>query len=138
MSNIPLRQWIENFNNGVYDSPDKGVQIDAGWYDWFCRDSSLRGKTYALASKVKRLAKSPKVNIDTMYVWFKNNCPCDGTLYDEFRFADIYSDKVIYTIVPRHGQKNKKGQAEVWGRENDSDGPLVVGNWKAVLAFFGV
>jgi len=42
---------------------------------------------------------------------------------------------VIYTIVPRSGHT---GKAEVWGRENNFDGPLVQGKWKDVKTFFGV
>jgi hypothetical protein len=138
MSNISLAQWIKNFDNGVYDSRNVRVQIDAGWYDWFCRDSSLRGKTYALAPKVKRIAKSPKVNVDTMYVFFKNNCPLCGSLYDDFRICDMESGDVVFTIVPRSGHEATKGEAEVWGRENDFETPLFLGDWKQVKEWFGV
>lgn len=33
---IPLRKWIENFNNGLYDEDSKEVQWSAGWADYFC------------------------------------------------------------------------------------------------------
>ena len=84
-SNIPLRNWIENFDNGVYASPDTDTQCEAGWHDWFCKASALRNKTYSLAPKVKRIANSAKINQNTMYVFFKNNCPLHGSLYDDFR-----------------------------------------------------
>ena len=138
MSNCTVRQWIENFNAGKYDSSDSQTQIDTGWYDWFCKDKSLRNKTYSLASKVKRIAKSPKVNIDTMYVFFKNNCPMDGTLYDDFRICDLETGDVIFTVVPKSGHTSKKGATEIWGRENDFDGPLYEGDWKGALKWFGV
>jgi len=134
----PLRQWIENHNDGCYNSRDREVQVLAGWYDWFCRDTSLLGKTNALAPKVKRLAKSPKINQDTMYVWFKNNCPMNGILYDDIRFADLKTHETVYTIVPRCGHANRRGQSEVWGKENGFQKPLVCGTWKDVLAFFGI
>lgn len=134
----PLRQWLENFDSGCYASKDVDIQVKAGFYDWFCRNTALQGKTKALDPKVKRLAKSSKINQDTMYVWFKNNCPMVGRLYDDFRFADIETGNVIYTVIPHSGHNSKYGMAEVWGRENDFVAPLVSGTWKDVLAFFGV
>ena len=114
MEEISIRQWIENYNSGKYDSQDVKVQGEAGWYDWFCKNESLCGKTKRLASKVKQLAKSSKVDVDNWYVWFKNNCPVFGSLYDDIRFADIKTGDVIYTIafVKKYGQT-----VELWGKK---------------------
>lgn len=138
MNIITVREWIKNFDKGLYNEKDRATQINAGWYDWFCKDESLRGKTYSLAPKVKRLAKSSKINQDKMYVWFKNNCPMVGNLYDDFRFADIETGGTIYNIVPKSGNTIFDNRAEIWGKENDFKGPLVIGTWKDVLAFFNV
>ena len=135
---ITLKQWIENFDNGVYDSNDINVQIDAGWYDWFCKDSSLKNKTKSLASKVKRISKSSKIDIDKTYVLFKNNCPCNGSLYDDFRICDIETGKVIYTIIPKSGHNINKGKSELWGRENNCEEDIVEGSWKDILDYFEV
>lgn len=137
-SEVSVREWLENYEAGKYANPDTNTQITAGWYDWFCKDTALAGKTRKLASKVKHIAKSSKINLDTMYVWFKNNCPLYGKLYDDFRFADRETGNVIYTITPSCGHKTTEGQASVWGRENDFNGPLVEGTWEDVLNFFGV
>ena len=93
MAEISIRQWIENYNSGKYDSQDVKVQGEAGWYDWFCRDKSLCGKTKRLAPKVKQLAKSSKVDVNNWYVWFKNNCPCCAPLYDDFRLEPLDEDR---------------------------------------------
>lgn len=138
MNNIPLSLWITNFNSDVYDSRDVETQIEAGWYDWFCKDRSLRNKTYALAPKVKRIAKSSKVNVETMYVFFKNNCPLYGELYDDFRICDLETGDVVFTIVPKSGHNSKKGMTEIWGRENEFKEPLYEGDWKGALKWFGV
>lgn len=133
-----VETWINEFNNGRWNHPSADTQIEAGWYDWFCRNTSLANKTQVLGAKVKRLAKSSKIDTKRMYVWFKNNCPLYGKLYDDFRFSDIETGDVVYTIVPEYQSRNNEKVAEVWGRENDFDEPLYSGDWKGVLAFFGV
>ena len=135
MAKISIRQWIENYNSGKYDFQDVKVQCEAGWYDWFCKNESLCGKTKRLAPKVKQLAKSSKVDVDNWYVWFKNNCPVYGSLYDEIRFADIKTGNVIYTIafVKKYGQT-----VELWGKENDFKHPLVIGDWEDIKEYFGI
>lgn len=138
--NLPLTQWVANFRAGMYAAADLTTQCKAGWFDWFCKDKSLRGKTAALGPKVCRIAKSPKVNVETMYVFFKNNCPLYGSLYDDFRICDLESGDVIFTITPASGHSDEelKGRTEIWGRENDFDGPLYVGDWKGALKWFEV
>jgi hypothetical protein len=135
---ITLKQWIENFDNGVYDSNDINVQIDAGWYDWFCKDSSLKNKTKSLASKVKIISKSSKIDVNKTYVFFKNNCPCAGNKYDDFKICDIETDKVIYTIIPKSGHARNKGKSELWGKENNFEKEIVEGSWKDILNYFEV
>lgn len=139
-NSIPLREWIKRFRNGDFANPDTQTQIEAGWYDWFCNESSLCGKTQTLGPKVCRIAKSPKVNVDTMYVFFKNNCPMRGSLYDDFRICELEDGEVVYTIVPASGHtvNGIKGRTEIWGRENDFDEPLYEGDWKGALKWFGV
>lgn len=133
-----LRQWVENFVNGDYRHNDAKTQCAAGWFDWFCKDGSLVSKTYALAPKVRKVAKSPKIDVDKVYLLFKNNCPLNGTLYDDFRICDLETGDVIFTVVPKCGHTSKKGVTEIWGRENDFDGPLYEGDWKGALKWFGV
>lgn len=134
---LAIRQWIENYDAGKYDSRDTTTQIEAGWCDWFCRDSSLAAKTKKLASKVKQIAKSDKINQDTMYVFFKNNCPMYGSLYDDFRICDIETGNVIYTITPSSGHDSIKGMSSVYHVAGDG---FVVdkATWKDVKEYFGV
>lgn len=74
------------------------VQIDVGWYDWFCKDSSLAGKTKRIGQIIKQVKKGGKVDLENSYVWFKNNCPLEGPLYDDFRFADVKTASTLMTI----------------------------------------
>lgn len=136
MDNIPIVEYLEKFDKGDFNNPSVDTQIDAGWYDWFCRDTSLRNKTIKLTRLLKQIVKSPKINQKTMYVWFKNNCPGHGSLYDDFRIADIDTGETLYCITPASGHKQDKGRASVWGKENNFDGPLVEGTWKDVKKWF--
>ena len=95
---MTVRTFIERFKKGDFESPDAHTQIEAGWYDWFCREKSLLNKTRKMGSIIKQVKDGGKVNLDTMYVWFKNNCPGGGPLYDDFRFADIVTGDVQFTI----------------------------------------
>jgi hypothetical protein len=133
-----IRQFIHNYESGEYNSDDRDTMIEAGWYDWFCEDQELKSRLDEMFPKVKQCAESSKVDMDTMYVFFKNNCPCDGDLYDDFRFCDIRTGDVVYTIVPATGHTRDFGQSEVWGQENGFKGPLAKGNWADIEDFFNV
>ena len=109
--------WIEKFNNGEFSSKDVKVQIKAGWYDWFCKDTSLANKTVKIGNIVKQIKHGGKVNLYDTYVWFKNNCPLKGPLYDDFRIADINTGDVIFTTQIDCCWYDKK--YTVYGRVNN-------------------
>ena len=111
---ISVFEWILAFNEGKYDKEDVKTQIEAGWYDWFCKDSSLVGKTKRLGNIVKGLKKGGRADIETCYVWFKNNCPLNGPLYDDIRIADLETGEVQLTIQVNCCWNNHR--YTVWGR----------------------
>lgn len=130
--------------DGCFEDTGKTAQINAGWFDWFCKDSSLANKTKALAKKLRSIVKSPRFNPDSTYVMFKNNCPVNGTLYDDFRILDA-DRKVLFTVVPRNGHQYEKdrmrkggrsGLAEVWGTENGFEDALIEGTWAEIRRWF--
>ena len=135
---ITVREFMRNYDRGVYDSNDVNTMIEAGWYDWFCRDKNLKKRLDALFPKVKEIVLSQKINPHTMYVFFKNNCPVYGSLYDDFRFCDMKTGDVIYTVIPASGHKANKGQAELWGRENNFKEALVKGTWNDIRKYFDI
>jgi len=114
-----VKTWIEKFNNGDFESKDYATQCEAGWYDWFCKDTSLAGKTKRMGNIVKQVKPGGKINLETMYVWFKNNCPLNGPLYDDFRFADIVTGEVLFTIQIDCCWNEKK--YTVFGKKNNFD-----------------
>ena len=119
---ISIKEWIDKFLSGEFDkkdsfSEDIKTQIQAGWYDWFCKDSSLAAKTKKMGNIVRQIKSGGKVNLDNWYVWFKNNCPLNGPLYDDFRFASLETGDVQFTI-----QINccwNKHRYSVWGRRGE-------------------
>jgi hypothetical protein len=135
MANMNINTFATRFLGGDFYFSDVKTQCEAGWYDWFCRDTSLANKTRSLGKKVLQLMSSDKIDTENQYVFFKNNCPMNGPLYDDFRVCDMETGNVIYTVVPRSGHT---GKAELWGSENDFNEPIVSGTWKDIKTYFGV
>lgn len=104
---MPLRKWVSLFNSGAFDYGDNGK---ATWYDWFCRSSSLPNKTRKIGNILKDI-KNDYV-LDNFYVWFKNNCPMVGPLYDDCRFEnfdttdtdDRLKDYFLFTIDDKRSE----------------------------------
>lgn len=122
MKETSVREWIVRFQNNEFEASDFRTQVNAGWYDWFCKTESLRNKTYKMGKIVKQVKDGGKVDLDKHYVWFKNNCPMVGPLYDDFRFADLETGDVQLTIAI--DDKRSEHKYEVWGRKNNFDGPI--------------
>ena len=116
-----------------------GVGDEELWYDWFCNRRSLANKTKALMAKVRKIVKlnnNKKFKNNECYVFFKNNCPCYGHLYDDFRICNIENGDVVYTVIPKSGCNCDNGNAQLWGAENNFSVPLVDGTWKEVCEYF--
>lgn len=127
MDRLRLFRWIDEFMEGNFDADDVKTQIKAGWYDWFCKDSSLANKTKKMGNIIKQVKRGGKVDVENWYVWFKNNCPLNGPLYDDFRFADLENGEVQMTIQLDCCWNNHR--YSVWGRRHpgadfENDRPL--------------
>ena len=122
---MSLREQMQCIANG------KSIDHCHNFYDWFCRDSSLPLKAKMLWSKVRRFLKVVPIDLDATYVFFKNNCPCEGSLYDDFRICDLATGDVIFTATPKCGHS---GKAELWSAINDFDDAFVeADDWKQLL-----
>jgi len=58
-----------------------------------------------------------------VYVFFKNNCPMSGPLYDSFSICDCKSGDVLYWVT---GKSGHSGQAEIFSREKGFKEPLAI------------
>jgi len=123
MKQANLKQQLEAYANGYFlesdGNSDTGCYL---FYDWFCKDTSLEGKARRLFSNLKTFLKHhPEIDQTKHYVWFKNNCPFNGPLYDDFRISDMETGYVIWNVTPRSGHS---GKAEVYSISNDFKEPL--------------
>jgi len=92
-----------------------------GFYDWFCTDKGLPTRAKRLQSNVRSFLKAmdqkgKPVDLDKHYVFFKNNCPMSGPLYDSFSVCNIEEDNVAFWLTAKSGHN---GKAEIWSRETD-------------------
>lgn len=137
MDNMTMREFQRKFRAGVFDETSVKTQCEAGWYDWFCKDTSLAAKTQKLGKVVCQLHNSAKINVDTMYVFFKNNCPMQGGLYDDFRICDMVTGDVIYNVSNNNPHEEIRTAWTVYGKENDFEKPLFQAkNVKALIYWF--
>jgi len=106
--NRSIRDWQKKYNEGAFAKGDFDTQCNAGWYDWFCKDDSLVRYTEILAKPIVKLENSKRVNLDTMYVFFKNNCPMCGPLYNDFRICDLKEGNVLYCVTHKNPHDREK------------------------------
>lgn len=136
--NMTLRQWQIRYKNGEFNNPGRYTMCKAGWYDWFCNDSSLKNRLDKMAKiiiQIKDKKDGGRVDLDNTYVWFKNNCPLAYPLYDDFRISDIYTGKNLFVVdMPSdYTRKTQKAGYVVYSLENDYRKPIFVCNDLRVL-----
>ena len=124
---MSLTEQLNSFKLGViFDSEGNVGSVGFfNFYDWFCRTSSLENKAKRLFPAVAKFIKHhPEIDTEKVYVFFKNNCPVNGPLYDDFRICDRETGDVLWTVVPKCGHS---GMFEAWSRKNGFKEPVYKG-----------
>ena len=115
-----LREQLEAFEKGIYLDNEGKDSWGYNFYDWFCRDTSLKTKANKLFKATKTFVKKMDVNTENTYVFFKNNCPISFPLYDDFRICDIKTGKVLWCITPSR-IIDGKSICEIWGLDKKGE-----------------
>jgi hypothetical protein len=84
------------------------------FFDWFCSEKALKIKSKLLMTKAEKVMSKLGLDPETHRVFFKNNCPMSGKLYDSFSICtnDEKNDVVIW-CTPSSGHKSTEGQAQL-------------------------
>lgn len=134
-----IKTFAERFVRGDFSSPSRKVQVEAGWYDWFCKDSSLANKTKNLGVKVLSIMDSKRFDKEKTYVFFKNNCPCVGALYDQFSICDIETGDVLFCVqhlLEKGSHGCDHAHWELYDGSVSFHDPVVNGTWNEVKKYF--
>lgn len=131
-----VQEFVEQFKAGEFESKDFDTQCKAGWFDWFCKTESLARKLKPLGTFVKQIVDSEKFDKHKTYVFFKNNCPLIGPLYDSLSICDTETGDVLFW-VGFNDKRQTKGTTEVVKVNGHGDVETVfVGNKREAVKWF--
>ncbi len=85
---LSVRQWLEQYQAGVFSGRDLDTAYKAGWWDWHCRFDALAGRLKLLVPVITGI-KEPLI-LDGYSVSFANlRCPGRKVLYDRVWFQAL-------------------------------------------------
>ena len=118
-----LKDQLLAFREGKYLNSEGAESWCFNFWDWFCKTPSLKAKADRLFRLTEKAARALGVDLEKHYVFFKNNCPMSGPLYDDLRICDIETGDVVWNLTPKSGHS---GKAELWGAKNEWKEPIAI------------
>jgi len=112
MKNISINDFVND-----YKTTEENCY---NFYDWFCKTESLQNRAKTMVSKLKFLIKEGIIDGDNCYVWFKNNSPVNGSLYDDMRISTLDNQDYLGGFCPKLGYKNDKS-CEIWTLDKETN-----------------
>lgn len=117
-----VKAWLQALDEGLFDKPEDlpswscrfqeecfKRSCDAGWYDWFCKDSALPGRTRRYGSLVRGLLKVNPAIGDAYTVGFAQSAPLFHNGYNDclhiYRIDDDDKGWGIYIDNPGRDHK---------------------------------
>jgi hypothetical protein len=101
--------------NEILKNPEL-LNHDDCWsfYDWFCSEGSLEKRAKKFLPKLQFLVDQKLIDGDSHCVWFKNNMPVVGSIYDDMRISKL-DDEGTYVmgLTPRTGFE-MEDKCSVW------------------------
>lgn len=85
MRSITVREWINKFINGEFETKDFDTQTKAGWNDWFCPERELSDRLKKMGNIIKKI-KNDYI-FDNFFLVFYNICSIDYPLFDQAMFT---------------------------------------------------
>ena len=129
-SKLNFKAQLAAFRANTEEYIDNGNYF---FYDWFCQEKALKIKSKLLMTKAEKVMTKLGLDPETHYVFFKNNCPAVGKLYDSFSICKMDGGDVVIWCAPSLGYDSKAGMAELVDmriRKDGEEGTITCNSWK--------
>lgn len=116
-----------NFNEQIQQI-EQGTPYKSMFCDWFCTRKQLEKQGKTNLSRTKYLLETWGIDLGKVKVYFKNNFPVEGDLYDRIYIENIDNQEQYMTVTPRYGHKGENyTKCEVWFHTTNEE--IYFDNW---------